>query len=62
MINRLQWKKLKQMSPGVQFWEKRAIVFRHGGYHQNDVQGFLKTLEWAIHKHQQQDKEEEDRK
>lgn len=59
MMNRSQWRKFKQMSPGAQFWEKRAIVFKHGGYHQNDVAGFLRTLDWAIHKHREQDAEEE---
>jgi hypothetical protein len=46
------------MSPGAQFWEKRYIVWRQGGYHQNDSEGFLETLEWAVKRFKEQDERE----
>lgn len=58
MLNRSRWQKLKQMSPGAQFWEKRYILWRFGSYHQNTVIEDLKLVEWAIRKHKEQDRAE----
>lgn len=46
------------MTPAQRFWEKRYLLWKFGSYHQNVVAEDLKTLEWAIKRHQDIDREE----